>query len=324
MIMETILIGIHGLRNKPSKYLLTKWWKKSIDEGFRIINMPPPPFTLEIAYWAQYMHTRPQDPQINDRSDIRFLWEPYIPGSYFGPRDPRNFHKQLKADIHQQLMHLIAGESGFMNYDTISNRILHRMFEELDTYYHGTLKDERGALHPARELIRGELIRVLNKHKDKSICLLAHSMGTIIAYDVLLHAKPIIPIHTLITFGSPLGFPVIRKKIKQELTIEDDEEIKLPTPEAITHRWINFSDLDDVTCLNYNLRYHYHANESGVRPFDRIVYNNYEHNGSKNPHKAYGYLRTLDLTQALNTFLTIENASFFERVRWLFTPPRII
>jgi hypothetical protein len=322
--METILIGIHGLRNKPSKYLLTKWWKAAIIEGFRIVNMPEPRFSLEMAYWAQYMHTRPQDPQVDDRNDPRFLLEPYIAGHFFGPRDPRNFRKQLKADIHQQLMQMIAGESGFMNYETISNRILRRMFEELDTYYHGSLKDELGAAHPARELIRGELIRLLKRHQDKNICLLAHSMGSIIAYDVLMHENAGIPVHTLLTFGSPLGFPVIRNKIKQELSIDENEEISLPTPEAITHRWMNFSDLDDETCLNYNLRYHFHANESGVRPFDRIVYNNYEHNGAPNPHKAYGYLRTLDITQALNTFLVIESSSFSQRLHWLFKPPPVI
>jgi hypothetical protein len=148
-------------------------------------------------------------------------------------------------------------------------------------------------------------------------------MGSIIAYDVLLHGQPIIPVHTLITLGSPLGFPVIRKHIQHELGLGNGDETKLPTPDAIRHRWLNFSDLDDETCLNYNLRNHYRANESGVRPFDRIVYNNYECDGVKNPHKAYGYLRTLDCTQALNTFLVLENANIIQRIKWLFKSPDV-
>jgi hypothetical protein len=321
--MKTVLIGIHGLRNKPSKYLLTKWWRKSIDEGFRIINLPLPCYFLEIAYWAQYMHIRPQDPEITDRSDPRFLWEPYNPGTVFGPRERHNFREVVKREIHEQLLELIAGESGFMNINSVSNAILHRMFVELDTYYHGTLRDETGAQHPARKLIRNELTRLLVKHEAKNICLLAHSMGTIIAYDVLMHGEPLVPVHTLITFGSPLGFPVIRRKILQELEVHPDDNSKLPTPETIRKRWVNFSDLDDETCLNYNLRNHYRANEAGVRPYDRIVYNNYEHNGEPNPHKAYGYLRTLDITQALNTFLVLENAGIAQRLRWLFKRPSV-
>lgn len=321
--MKTVLVGIHGLRNKPSKYLLTRWWKESIDEGFRVVNLPLPRYSLEIAYWAQYLHIRPQDPDVTDRADPRFLWEPYLPGTVFGPRDRHNFRRALKKEIHEQLLELIAGESGFMNINSVSNAILHRMFVELDTYYHGTLRDETGVHHPARKLIRNELTRLLVKHRNKNICLLAHSMGSIIAYDVLLHGEPLVPVHTLITFGSPLGFPVIRKKILRELGPVSGSDEKLPTPETIRNRWVNFSDLDDETCLNYNLRNHYRANEAGVRPYDRIVYNNYEHDGEPNPHKAYGYLRTLDITQALNTFLVLENAGITQRLKWLFKRPSV-
>ena len=321
--MKTVLIGIHGLRNKPSKYILADWWRKSIVEGFQVVKLPVPRLSFEMAYWAQYMHERPQDPQVADQNDSRYLWEPYAPGTIFGPRDPQPFKEKLKSDLHQQLLKLIAGESGFMNANSISNTILHRMFVELDTYYHGTLRDETGAGKPARELIRNELTRLLVKHRDKNICLIAHSMGTIVAYDVLLHGSPMIPVHTLITLGSPLGFPVIRKKIQQELGLAAKDDDMLPVPDSIRHRWLNFSDLDDVTCLNYNLRHHYRANESGVRPFDRIVYNNYEYWGVKNPHKVYGYLRTLDVTQALNTFLVLENAGIRQRIKWLFKRPSV-
>ena len=321
--MKTVLIGVHGLRNKPPKYLLSEWWKKSIIEGFHVVNLPVPRFSLELAYWAQYLNQRPQDPSVSDREDPRYMGEPYVEGKLFGPRGPRPFKKKLQSDLHQQLLQLIAGESGFMNIEAVSDRILHRMFVELDTYYHGTLRDETGATPPARQLIRGELQRLLEKHREKNICLLAHSMGTIIAYDVLMHGDPALPVHTFITFGSPLGFPVIRKHIQQELGLGAEDNVKLPTPETIRHRWVNFSDLDDVTCLNYNLRNHYRANESGVRPYDRIVYNNYEFEGYGNPHKAYGYLRTLDITQALNTFLVLENADLYQRIKWLFKPPRV-
>ncbi len=319
--MKTVLIGIHGLRNKPPKYLLTQWWKQSIIEGFRVVNLPVPKFTIEIGYWAQFIHTRAQNPSVDDRDDPCYLWEPYVPGTVFGPRDPQTFRKRIKSDLHQQILQLIAGRSGFMNVDAVSNRVLHRMFTELDTYYHGNLLDEHGATHPARELIRGEIARLLLKYRDRNICLLSHSMGTIIAYDVLMHSKPPVPVHTFITFGSPLGFPVIRKQIQRELGIAGEGAVKLPTPDSITHRWINFSDLEDVTCLNYNLRNCYSVNMHGVRPFDRIVYNNYECDGIRNPHKAYGYLRTLDMTQALNTFLVLENAGLMQRIKWLFKRP---
>lgn len=321
--MKTVLIGIHGLRNKPPKDTLAEWWETSIIEGFTIVGLPVPRFSLELAYWANFMHPHPQQQSVTDTDDPRYLWEPYVRGTYFGPRAPHTFKKSLRHDLNRQLLNLIAGESGFMNVEAISNRILHRMFVELDTYYHGTIMDEKGIERPARECIRNSLQQLLSHYRGWNICLLAHSMGTIIAYDVLLHSTPQLPVHTLISFGSPMGFPVIRKHIQQELGLDESDTVKLPTPEAIRHRWVNFSDLDDVTCLDYNLRNHYRSNSSGVRPYDRIVYNNYEYNGNPNPHKAYGYLRTLDITQALNTFLVLENAGIMERIGWIFNPPQV-
>ncbi|MBD3394916.1 MAG: hypothetical protein GF418_04740 [Chitinivibrionales bacterium] len=322
--MAPVIIAIHGLRNKPPRYLLANWWKKSIAEGFKIINLPVPRFRLEMAYWSHYMHPRTQDPSESDQDSPRYLWEPYIEGEMFGPRDPRAFRKQISNSVHQQLLELVAGKSGFMNIDAVSNMILRRMFVELDTYYHKKLRDEHGRMVPARELIREELARLLRAYRAHTIMVLAHSMGCIVAYDVMLHVVPDIPVHTLVTMGCPLGFPVILRKITQELNLgATDPGTKLPTPPGLMRRWLNFSDLDDVTCLNYNLRNHYAENSHGVRPFDQIVYNNYEHDGVANPHKSYGYLRCAELTQAFNTFLCIENATLWQRVKWIFSRPKM-
>jgi len=144
-------------------------------------------------------------------------------------------------------------------------------------------------------------------------------MGTIVAYDVLLKVIPEIPVHTFVTLGCPLGFPIIMRHIRLELGMDPCTTLGLPTPPNITHHWLNFSDLEDVTCLNYNLRNNYVENARGVRPFDQIVYNNYEYQGCANPHKIYGYLRTADVTVAVNTFLRIEGAGFWQRLKWAFT-----
>jgi len=274
-----------------------------------------------MAYWASYMHPRSQDPAIQDQQDERYLWEPYAPGTSVGPREPQSLREKIAAGIHQQLYRLAAGKSGFMNISGISDIILHRMFVELDIYYHHDLKDAEGRMRPARQLIRGELARLLEKHRGRQILLLAHSMGAIIAYDVLAHTVPDIPIHTFLTFGAPLGFPVIMKKIRQEMGLSMDTDVPLPAPASITHKWLNFFDPDDVTCLNYNLRNVYRENIHKVRPFDEIACNNFECNGVKNPHKCYGYLRTAEVSRALYDFLVLENASLLRRIGWVFKRP---
>ena len=36
--MRKVIIGIHGLGNKPPKALLKIWWKKAIREGLKAIG----------------------------------------------------------------------------------------------------------------------------------------------------------------------------------------------------------------------------------------------------------------------------------------------
>jgi len=77
-------------------------------------------------------------------------------------------------------------------------------------------------------------------------------MGSIVAYDVLTQASPYICIHTLITIGSPLGLPIIIKKIQMEQDKNNNKDI-VPTPENIRYKWYNFSDLNDPVAVVYKI-----------------------------------------------------------------------
>ena len=137
-------------------------------------------------------------------------------------------------------------------------------------------------------------------------------MGCIIAYDVLaglccargLHGRNGTNVHTFITAGSPLGLPVIMKKIMREYYPELNRYAQLPTPETIRHRWYNFSDIEDKVAINYDLGDDYVENSNAVKPFDVIVQNMYINNGKRNPHCILGYLRTRELSEAVCQFLT--------------------
>lgn len=317
--MKSVIIGIHGLRNKPPKYILTNWWQKSIREGFARHNIPLNKFNFTMAYWAQCIHEKSQNLTITNPHHPQYLAEPYEIALSSPVRNQKSFRKKLSISIHEEILKKISGTSKLMNIGNISNIILHRMFIELDIYYHQELKNTDGFLQPARDLIRNELTQLLEKHRGKRICLLAHSMGSIIAYDVMTHVVPDIPIHTFITFGSPMGFPVIQKQFKRELHL-DNTEI-LPTPPSLTRYWINYADPSDETCLHYNLSTSYAHNAHNVRPSDRMVINYYAHNNTPNPHKSYGYLRTGDMARELYRFLELEDAGILKRLQWLFKPP---
>ena len=82
--------------------------------------------------------------------------------------------------------------------------------------------------------MRKTLTDVLDSFPPSSkTCLIAHSMGSIIALDVILRGTH--PIDTLITVGSPLGIKVVQKQIGA--TAAKRRSI----PQRVA-RWFNFSD----------------------------------------------------------------------------------
>lgn len=135
-------------------------------------------------------------------------------------------------------------------------------------------------------------------------------MGSIISYDTLTQDVLELKVDTFITIGSPLGFPLIIKKILNKQNKEINHEVKSQTPENITSVWYNFSDLDDKITLDYDLADDYLPNIQNIKPIDVIINNTYEYNGQKNPHKVYGYLQDEEIAKVISGFLSKPTSLF--------------
>lgn len=299
-----IIIGIHGLENKPSRDLLERWWRDSIKEGLARIGKPLRRFNFELVYWADYFYERPQDPSVTDRKSPYFLDDPYIasekPAYDFKPSAIR---KKVLDFLEKQLDNFFFDEKRGTRFEKITNFIVRKLFRDLDVYYHKNCVTARYASLKAREAIRNELAKALRKHRRKKIMLVAHSMGTIISYDVLSHMVPDVKIDTFITIGSPLGLPIIMKKIFEERGMAFRKDASAPSPENISLRWLNFSDLRDPVAANYNLSDDFSPNSRGVGPVDCLIENDYVFEKKSHPHKLYGYLRVPPVSWAIYNFL---------------------
>lgn len=300
--MSKIIIGIHGLRNKPPKRTLKRWWKQSIREGLRTIDDPHWFFRFDLVYWADLLHPVPFNPRISDKNHPLYLKAPYLPAKKSAPKKTSRLHKAVLDALLKEMDKIFLDDDLSINFEAITDLIIRRFFEDLDAYYSKSISDKQDNENPAKNLIREELARVLRKHRRKKILLIAHSMGSIIAYDVLTITAPDIHIDTLVTIGSPLGIPVIEKKLMTEQS-DSKRTKKLRTPDNITRAWHNFSDLRDKVALDYALGDDYEPNSKGIRAVDQEVYNNYEINGESNPHNSYGYLRTPELAKVINKFI---------------------
>lgn len=304
--MSKVIIGIHGLGNKPSKKTLEKWWRESIIEGLNGINKRKIEFNFELIYWADVLYEKPLDETIKDKDNPYYLEEKYNPApKNFNPK-PHPYRRKILGFLEDQMDKFFLNKDLSINYSFISDTIIHKYFKELGIYYKEERYDTNNIKRAAKDLIRTKVVEVLNKHKQDNIMFIAHSMGSIIAFDVLTFMIPDIEIETFVTMGSPLGLPIIISKIAEEKNMKEHITEKLETPPGVKRNWFNFSDLEDKVALNYDLGDDYSANSNGVTATDITVNNNYEMNGVRNPHKSYGYLRVPEFSEVLFDFLNKE------------------
>ncbi len=277
-----IIIGIHGLLNKPPRELLESWWADAMAEGLRRNHNMSVQATFKLAYWADIRNSEPIA-----EADLEEGYEKAAGQGALERHDPEVVDKVRAVaqkwggkmfDIKKQLFGIGPHLEDLMGVK----------FDDLADYY-----DKENI----RQQMRARLSELLERHRNKRIMLIAHSMGSIIAYDVLRlyeHSESI-EVEHFITIGSPLGLPIVAHKIRGEFRTRK-------TPNNV-RRWTNIADPGDKVALDCNLADEYKST-NGVRVLDVLTYNRYvNHKGKANHHKSYGYLRAPELSDRIRDFL---------------------
>ncbi|MGR8950456.1 MAG: esterase/lipase family protein [Gammaproteobacteria bacterium] len=333
--MEKIIIGIHGLANKPSKAELTQAWQTAIAEGLQKNEGYDSDFDFRMVYWADYLYKHPLHNDTRFEFDGLFNDEPYYQAR---AEDLVEYKDRLLDDIRAGVLDLagvgLDALKGHFGFNTLADIFLSKFLKDLAYYY-----DERQILEPrdggppqaARQILQFDLINEILAASDKQIMLIAHSMGSIIAYDVIRDLGPGVTnehgdlsVDHFVTIGSPLGLPHVQAKIKTERNYHHDEKRSVKddvrTPSIVSRSWINFADKKDPVSLDVQLADDYGPNRAGVRAVDDLVANDYQRpivrvtadgqldishnpNGRKNYHKSYGYLRAPEVSAHIRRFL---------------------
>jgi hypothetical protein len=301
--MAKVIIGIHGLGNKPEKTILEQWWKMAIDEGLKKLGQPLKPYVFELVYWADLMYDKPLDLEINDKASPYYLLQKYTPSVKNLFKEDHPNRKKILDFLTKQLDSIFLNEDFTLNYTYLTDTILQRYFKDLDIYYKEKCKDEDEQKCEIKKVIRHRTKTIIEKYKKDEILIIGHSMGSIIAYDVLSFSEPATLVNTFITIGSPLGIPIVKSKIAKELEQNHFNKLQLTTPPTVVKNWFNFSDIEDKVAIDYQLGDDFSENNFNVKPIDFEVYNDYTINGERNPHKSYGYLRTPKFSEKINEFL---------------------
>ena len=181
--MGKIIVGIHGLGNKPHVNLLAEWWKFSIKEGLNHINKPHKYLKFQLVGWSDLIHPEPEDYNLTDRENPLFVTEPYLLAESWVEPKSDNRRKKIQKFIEEQLEKILINKDGTVNFASVTDKIIQRYFRDLDMYYSGEKIKESNVL--IRDAIRERLYKVLKIFQGHNIMLIAHSMGSIISYDVL-------------------------------------------------------------------------------------------------------------------------------------------
>lgn len=282
----SIVIGIHGLKNKPAKDLLARWWAMSLQEGLRRNHGLAPPLAFELVYWADVQYSAPIP-----EADIE---NPYIAADGQGSllRYDGSARDTVRAIAEKWGGRTIDKGKDLIGLGEQVDRLLGIAFDDLRDYYRKA---------DVRNRVRDRLTHALQRHEDKNICLIAHSMGSIIAYDVLRMLEQRPPsIDHFVTIGSPLGLPIVTQHVREEFS-------NTTVPRQV-RQWTNLADPCDKVVLDCSLTDDYQPAPGGMRVQNDLIHNGYvDRSGKPDQHNSYGYLRTPELSYIIRGFLDAEN-----------------
>lgn len=274
--MDSVVIGIHGLSNKPSAKDLADWWEKAMREGLEKNKAQTDvELSFRSVYWADVLYD-----QVDSNPDA---YHPAEEGEL--KRYKENWTDVVREKIRDAGGDALDAFKRWFGIDKTADYVLEKKLPDLSRYYEEA---------PIRDELRGRLRREIEKHAGKRILLIAHSMGSIIAYDVLRELgkeQPDFPIEHFLTIGSPLGLPHVKMKI-----MEESFPVRTPT---IVRRWSNQADRRDPVAVDLHLADDFGPNAAEVCVQDDLVLNDW---GGIN-HKSYGYLRTPEFSDLLDDFL---------------------
>lgn len=141
-----------------------------------------------------------------------------------------------------------------------------------------------------RDIVKIEIRRACDH--SGSVCLIGHSMGSVIAYESLWEQTHEDPqksrIDLFLTLGSPLGMNYVQNKL---LGLRDGTQ-RYP---AGIGKWVNVSAVGDIVSVDECVGDDFatmmeRGLVDGIEDIHREVYTAFRNDQGLNPHRSYGYL----------------------------------
>jgi len=290
------VVYIHGIGNKPPAEVLRCQWDRALfgrAMGER----------TRMAYWVnreRYPSPEPGDCQDQDRGPVLNQAEQRVLSALgVSPQlaDLRQLADTLagsdaeRARLHQLLdeVETAAPAPAAATADVHAQGVFDVLNRALLKLISAALLQDVHDLFfvPARRTQMRESLLQRIRAGGGPFVVIAHSQGSLIAYDVLRELQPQdCEVSLLLTLGSPLGLPVVRSMFKEWTGTP-----KLPFPPCVA-RWVNVAERRDPVALDDDLGDDI-ADAAGR--FHNIAGSKINPDWQRNPHSAAGYLSIPDV-----------------------------
>ena len=303
--MSRQIILVHGRGFKPNKPRYQRLWRDAITAGFERDRPDLLPALDEARISMVYY------------ADLSAEWL-----SRVGKR-PRENDFEMRRETLDGLMQLSRRQFGPSHYNQLRGAapILESLADALDyplsylrlgeglfEVYAPEIREYWADVHFGGD-VRLRLTDTLRKamKREGPICLVGHSLGTLVCYDVLWKLSHYSEyrretwnrrVDLLVTLGAPLANETIRKHLKGA---DVPVEFRYPTN---LRRWVNIAAEDDIIAHDQTVRNDFRPMErTGCRIVDHRVYNPAIRKGKPNPHEGTGYLIHPKFVQTLGKWL---------------------
>ncbi|MDZ7813242.1 MAG: S8 family peptidase [Ideonella sp.] len=300
---EPLLIYIHGIgRQAPASPLKARW---DLAVSGRELHSDS-----AFAYWADLLYAADDakvaaksGPQAKTLDISKLLQAQNLDANPDALALARNLLKRLGAAeaaqgrVGAKVLPLPAWARR-----PISRAFLTAFLGDVAAYFFG----QQGG-RPLREVAQERLRAPLLAARGRPITLVAHSLGSVIAFEVLsqLSAADGVHLETFITLGSPLGLDEIQDFLQPQ---------GLKVPSLVKH-WLNFADPLDPVAADKAVTADFSAGP-GVILQDELILNRHSQQlWGFNPHAAEGYLAHPTVRRAIHASARMDPMARFVMAR---------
>ena len=267
--MSTLrIVYIHGIRSKPPEPQYHAEWDTALRRSGYVTDVE-----TRMMYWA----------------DIRLGLTPDV------LREAKAHAKERKAP---RWSHLRPQTNSPLGYaiafvlrlvDPVIRRVMKNLLEDVYFYFYGMRDAE-----DIRDAILDRMGVLLDGFRPHVV--IAHSWGSVIAYDYLVNRGHSGEIEALITLGSPLGNEWVQ------------EHLGTTSYPDTVRRWLNIFDaMDPATWPDRRIANDLHGPRGERIIRDVEIPSVYDEQGTRDAHSWYGYLMSEPLQNELFRIATTQS-----------------